>query len=595
MAIHKYDYGVIGNCSYIAYIDSKAAVRWLCLPRFDSSFIFGSLLDREWGGEFSIEPAENHESEQKYLPNTNILSTVFKGADGSFRVTDFAPRFIHYQRYFKPLMLVRKLEPISGQPVIQIKCEPRGDYGSIKPQIVLGSNHIRYLNLDQQVRLTTNIPLNYIVQKKEFILTGIKYLVLTHGEPLEAPLSQTVEEFLTRTRLYWENWVKTTSIPNIFQEQVIRSALVLKLHQYEDTGGIIASGTTSLPESGNSTRTWDYRYCWIRDAYYTLNAFNSIGHFEELESYFQFIYNIVSNEQSGIQPLYGLSGEKELEEKELPLSGYLGSKPVRIGNQAYKQVQNDVYGQLLISILPLFIDRRLYITRENQEMTLVHRLIDLILKKMDDPDAGLWEFREKKGRHLYTYLFHWAGGKAALRIADFHRDDALKKKAETVVKQADKRIKSCYNAKKKAYAQSIGSEVLDASALQLTNMHYLAPQSPETLLHLNALEKELIGRNGLFHRYVNDDDLGHPQTSFLICSFWYIEALARLNQTEKALGILEQVLQCSNHLGLLSEDADFQLGQWGNFPQTYSHVGLMNAVYRIASIQNRLIFEGTAG
>jgi glucoamylase len=352
---HKYNMGLIGNCSYMAYIDDKANVRWMCMPRFDSSFIFGSLLDDNKGGEFSIKPAKGHfSSKQSYLDNTNILITEFKASDGRFRIIDYAPRFYQYDRYFKPLMLFRKIELLEGRPFIKIICNPVYEYGRLIPEIMIGSNHIRYLNFGSVVRLTTDIPLNFIINESPFVLSDNKYLVFTYGEPLEAPLQETAERFLEKTRNYWIDWVKSTSIPMIYQKEMIRSALVLKLHQYEDTGGIIASGTTSLPEENHSTRNWDYRYCWMRDSYYTLMAFNSIGHFEELERYFNFIENIIlNNVENRIQPLYSITAEKNINENTLDLDGYLGNKPVRIGNEAYTHIQNDVYGQLLVSLLPI--------------------------------------------------------------------------------------------------------------------------------------------------------------------------------------------------------------------------------------------------
>jgi GH15 family glucan-1,4-alpha-glucosidase len=583
--------GVIGNCSYMAYIDTHASIQWLCMPRFDSSFIFGALLDKEKGGEFSISPESALIStKQYYLKNTNILCTEIHSQNGSYKVTDFAPRFYHFERHFKPLMLIRKIEPVSGEPVVKVVCTPKGAWGAINPDIVMASNHIRFLNLDSQVRLTTNFPLNYIGEKKYFALNEVMYLVLTYGEPLEAPLVSTAEEFLQATKQYWTQWVKTASIPSLYQEEVIRSALVLKLHQYEDTGGIIASGSTSLPEKDGAGRNWDYRYCWIRDSYYTLNAFNNIGHFEELEKYFHFIQNIVLNEPKSIQPVYGISGEKILTEKKLMLSGYLRNQPVRIGNEAFLQQQNDVYGQLLTCLLPLYTDRRLDVAHNRQQGKLIGWLLDRIAESMDVPDAGLWEYRNRLQMHCYTFLFNWAGCKAAFKIATDMGDEILAKKATLLCQASQERIERCYSKSRNAYTQAIGVDNLDASTLQLITMRYLDPASEKAANHLAALEKSLLTSDGLFNRYAHPDDIGIPETSFTVCSFWYIEALACIGNIEKARKTLEQVLRCANHLGLFSEDTDCSFGQWGNFPQTYSHVGLMNAVYRISAKLDMPVF-----
>ncbi|HEY0066929.1 MAG TPA: glycoside hydrolase family 15 protein [Flavisolibacter sp.] len=583
MAIHKYDMGVIGNCSYLAYIDKKADVKWMCMPRFDSSFLFGSLIDEQKGGHFYIQPAtEEYESFQFYVPNTNVLCTEFHNSEGRFRVYDVAPRMTVHDRQFKPLMLMRKIELLSGDPSIRICCEPRGDYGRIVPETVTGSNHIRFLGLDKQVRMTTDISLNYILQSQPFVLDQNRYIVLTYGEPLEAPLRETVEEFLQQTIRYWQNWVKGCYIPNIYQEQIIRSALILKMHQYEDTGGIIASGTTSLPEFHDSTRNWDYRFCWFRDAYYTLRAFNQIGHFEELEKYFDFIQNVIRNSTDTLQPLYSITGEKDLHEIELDLAGYKNNRPVRIGNKAYIQVQNDVYGQVLVSLMPLYIDKRLTFAKKNSYNKIVPWLLDRIEKTMHAEDAGLWEFRNSKFIFAYTMMFHWAGAKAAFKIAREFRDEAVMKKAAALAHEASLNLEKCWDAQRGCYTQAIGTPNLDASTLKLITMNYLPHNDPRAKTHIEQLEKELLAEHGLFYRYKHYDDFGMPETTFLVCAFWYVDALACVGRVEDAIKNLDQILTFSNSLGIFSEDVALDGSQWGNFPQTYSHVGLINSAFRIA-------------
>jgi Glucoamylase and related glycosyl hydrolases len=560
------------------------------MPRFDSSFIFGSLLDGEKGGEFSIRPKNTaYTSRQYYLKNTNILATEFELDEGRFRVIDFAPRIYQYNRHFKPLMLFRKIELLEGNPFIVVKCKPVGAYGELTPEVVSGSNHIRYLNLESQVRLTTDIPLNYIIQEKPFILNQTRYMVFSYGVPLEAPLEETTETFLNKTHQYWTYYVKSTSIPSIYQEEVIRSALVLKLHQYEDTGAVIAAGTTSLPEFDGSQRTWDYRYCWMRDTYYTLNAFNNIGHFEELEKYFQYIQNIILNEKHGIKPMYTILGDPVPKEQYLNLKGYLGNQPVRVGNNATVQVQNDVYGQVLVSLLPLFIDKRLNYTDVKSALYLTKWLLSRIEEFMDVPDAGLWEFGTTQQFHCYTYLFHWAGCMAAQKIGHSFADAKVTSVATTLALKAREYLERCYHPAKKAYAQAVGSEYLDGSSLQLITMKYLDPTSEAAINHLKAHEQELFGKDGLFLRY-SKDDLGEAVNSFIICGFWFAEALAATGQITRAKEIIDRLLHTSNHLGLFSEDADARGGQWGNFPQTYSHVGLINAVYKLAIKQDKPLF-----
>lgn len=583
MANHKYEMGVIGNCSFIGYIDLHADVKWLCMPRFDSSFLFGSLLDEEKGGHFFIKPSTpGYTSKQYYIPNTNVLCTEFDADDGRFRVYDFAPRMTEHDRSFKPVMMMRKIELLQGDPSIVVACDPRGDYGNLKPEFVIGSNHIGFNGIGKHARITTDISLNYIIEQRPFVLGQDRYIVLSYGEPFEMPLKETVEEYLGSTIVYWQNWIKGSYIPNIYQEEVIRSALVLKLHQYEDTGGIIASGTTSLPEYHDSTRNWDYRFCWFRDAYYTLKAFNHLGHFDELEKYFDYIQNIIRNSSDSLQPLYSITGKKDLTEKELDLAGYKNNKPVRIGNAAFEQVQNDVYGQVLVSLLPLYVDKRLTFPRKNSYNKIIPWLLEKISMNMHAEDNGLWEFRNNTFLFSYTMLFHWAGANAAYKMAKEFDDEELMKKALELRDEAASNLEKCWDPLREVYTQAIDSPNLDASTLMMITMNFLDHDDPKAKKHIEALENELKAEHGLFYRYKHYDDFGVPESTFLVCAFWYIDALACVGRTDDAIKYLDELLKFSNHLGLFSEDVSVDGSQWGNFPQTYSHVGLINAVYRIA-------------
>ena len=585
MSRHTYDYGVIGNCAYTAHIHTSTNISWMCWPRFDSSFVFGGMLDQKKGGEFSIKPlGEKMITTQYYIENTNIICTEIEGESGVYRVTDFAPRFYQEDRYYKPLMLMRKVERIRGNPKLVVKCKPMGDYGNVTPQSSMGSNHIRFLGLEAHVRLTTNIPLNYVLEEESFVLNETKYLVMTWGPPLEASLEETVETFLIKTTKYWRSWIKTASIVNFYQRQAIRSALILKIHQYEDTGAIIAATTTSLPESPGSTRNWDYRYCWMRDTFYTLNAFNNIGHFEESEKYFHYILNTTIEEEDRYQPLYGITGKKELIEQELPLEGYEGNVPVRLGNQAYTHIQNDVYGQVLISLLPLYHDKRIIFTDRFDTSDLIFRTLKMIEKTFNEKDAGLWEFRNLAQQHCYTYLFHWAGSSAAVKIAKALNDTKIGELAMQLKLKSAEMIEKCYVPGKKGYAQAVGVDRMDASTLQLIMMNYFPKDSQKAKEHLKALEQELHASKGLFYRYKHQDDFGEPETTFLICAFWYVEALACVGRLDEAIEYFENLISYSNHVGLLSEDVKESDGSmWGNFPQAYSHVGLLNAATRIAN------------
>ena len=409
---------------------------------------------------------------------------------------------------------------------------------------------------------------------------------MTWGVPLEGPVEFTAEDFLKKTTDYWRRWVKSTSIGSFYQNRIIRSALVLKIHQYEDTGAIIAAGTTSLPEAPGSGRNWDYRYCWMRDSYYTLTAFNNIGHFEELERYFHYIENATVSEEDRFQPLYTITGEKDITEHIYPLKGYLeNNQPVRIGNQAYEHIQNDVYGQVIVSLLPLYVDSRFNDTEKIKSNRLINHALHMIDKTMNETDAGLWEFRNLSQQHCYTFLFHWAGACAALKIAKKFKDYEMEALAERLKNKAIEKIEECYidDPNGGYYAQAIGTDRMDASCLQLITMGYLDAHSEKAKSHLKRLEEELGTEEGLFYRYKHQDDFGEVHSTFLICAYWYVEALATVGRVDDAIKYFNNISKYINHVGLLSEDVNSSTGsQWGNFPQTYSHVGQVNAAYRIS-------------
>jgi len=590
-----YDSGIIGNCAYIAHIEKNSNINWLCWPSFEDSFVFGGLLDDEKGGEFSILPqGEIQQSSQYYVENSNILCTKIDSEDGSYLITDFAPRFEQYERYYKPLMLIRKVEPLSGHPKIRVTCTPTYNYGKQRLAKNRGSNHIQFEGTQVKMRLVTNMPISHFFDTFSYLLSEPIYLILTYGSSFEAPIAHTAEDFLVRTKAYWNRWVKNASIPSFYQREVIRSALVLKLHQYEDTGAIIAASTTSLPEYPGSGRNWDYRFCWVRDSYYVLTALSHIGHFEEMEKYASYIANITQSDSGRLQPLYGIMGQAKLTEKTLDyLKGYQGNQPIRVGNQAYEHIQNDVYGQAMIALLPLFTDYRFRYQNIASAKEWTTFILNKITLTIDEKDAGIWEFRNFENRHCYSNLFQWAGATAALKIAKQYGLKEIEDQALRIREQAAAHIESCYDIENEVYTNATESQNLDASTLQLIMMKYLDPNSIKAQKHLAALEKELKGEQGLFYRYLHRDDFGKPKSTFLVCAFWYVEALACVGRLEEAQEVFKQLLSFGNHLMLFSEDIDDHDGsQWGNFPQAYSHVGLVNAAYRIAmKLDNPTFFD----
>ncbi len=578
---HTYNLGIIGNCNYLAYINMQANVSWLCWPRFDSSFVLGSLLDGNLGGEFSITPVDlqNFSITQEYIPNTNILETTFESEKNSYKVVDFAPRFMEENKVFTPLCLVRKVVPIKGTPQLIIKCSPRYDYGQQNLSPIKKDESLSFEGLSHQLQLKSNASLHDIEHRIPITLSQALYFELTFDEKLKGSLTSRCEHYLQETTSYWQNWIRKSTLPSIYQEEVTRSLLTLKLHQYEPTGAIIAAGTTSLPECPNTERNWDYRYCWPRDTYYTLSALNTCAHFSELEKYAYFVQEAIRKDSKRLQPVFKITGPSAIPESTLKLAGYLGNRPVRIGNLAYLQEQFDAYGQIILSLLPVVLDQKV-------ETDIIYDLLGRIEKSMDQPDSGLWEFRNIFYHHTHTYLFHWAGCQAAMKIADNQQDPKLKTYAAELQRKAISYIEQCYDPVRKVYKAATKGDHLDASCLLLVNFGYLDPSSKKAKAHVEGIYRELKSENGLLYRYQHQDDFGSTESSFLVCTFWYIEALAATGQIQKAKRMFAKVLKAANHLGLLSEDAEGkELSQWGNFPQTYCHVGVINCAFKILQTQ----------
>ena len=591
------DLAIIGNCQYLALSDADGSINWLCWPRFDSEFLFCSLLDSQKGGRFSIAPPEGGKGSQQYLVNTNVLRTYFESSKGFFEVIDFAPRFFANNSYYKPTMLIRIVRPIRGEPQIRVQCNPVYDYGKQICRSFVRNGYLDYEGAGDRLRLYTNAPLSYIHGRAPFVIDKTHYFVLSYGEGLDADVSYFCEDMLQKTISYWHTWVKHCFLPRDYQAEVIRSALVLKLHQYEDTGAIIASATTSIPEADQSGRNWDYRYCWLRDAWFSLAALQKLNQFEEMESFVNYLRNIVDgmNEHGGrLQPVFGVSGESKLTERTLDhLEGFRGNQPIRIGNQAFEHVQNDVYGEMILAIRPLFLDQRFLGNQAPPPRTLLLKLLEKIELYHSAKDAGLWEFRGNSQVHTFSLLMHWAGASAALEIANKKHYLDILPSAKKLVSETKKLIhEKCWNDSIGAFTQAVGSEHLDASLLMMINLGFLSLDEPKAHQHINSTVEVLSTKNQLLHRYIAPDDFGKTENAFIICSFWLAEAFGHLGMQDKGREILEKLIACANPTGLYSEDLDpNDLSLWGNFPQTYSHVGLINAAF-VLSKQNTPTIAG---
>ncbi|BDU15575.1 glycoside hydrolase family 15 protein [Lysobacter auxotrophicus] len=578
--------GLIGNCSIAALVDQHARIVWGCVPAFDGDPAFCSLLSpREHeGGDWAIELEGFVSAEQSYISNTAMLRTVLRDASGgAVEIVDFAPRWHQNDRFYRPVMLMRRLRPLSGTPRIRVHLRPLADYGAVKPETTWGSNHIRYLIPDFTLRMTSDVPVRLVRDGLPFVLDRDAHFVLGPDETLTQSVSGFVRMAEEQTLNYWRNWVRNLSIPLEWQEAVIRSAITLKLCQYDETGAIVAAMTTSIPEAANTVRNWDYRYCWLRDSAFVVRALNRLGATRTMEEYLRYLANIASDDGE-LQPLYGIGYERQLAESEVEsLAGYRGMGPVRRGNLAWLQKQHDVYGSVVLASTQLFFDTRLARVGDASVFARLEPVGELAYALHDRPDAGLWEFRGREEVHTYSSVMCWAACDRLARIAVHLK---LAPQVQLWRQRADEMhariVAHAYNEELGHFVESLDGNRLDASLLLLADLGFVKPDDPRFVRTVEAIGKGLKRGDALF-RYVMPDDFGAPETSFTICTFWYIDALASIGRQEEARSLFERILARRNHLGLLSEDLEFDGGEaWGNFPQTYSHVGLINAAMRLS-------------
>ena len=573
----------IGNCQVSALVDRSGSFVWACAPRVDGDPLFCSLLEPEGGearGEWRIELEGQVSAEQRYLRNTPILVTRLIDAEGGVaELFDFCPRYEHSGRMYRPTAFARIVRPVVGTPRVRVKLTPTVNFGERRAEATSGSNHIRYLLKPQPLRLTTDAPVSNILDGRSFRLEKSLHFFLGPDEPFVGNVGHTLAAMLHRTADDWRDWVRGLAIPLEWQKVVIRAAISLKLCQHEETGAIVAALTTSIPEAPSSGRNWDYRYCWIRDAYYTVQALNRLGALDVLENYLSYLRNIVDEAKGGhIQPLYAVSGEAKLEEWEAgDLSGYRGMGPVRVGNAAYTQVQHDAYGQIILSNAQAFFDERLFRTATADDFAALEKVGERAWEVHDQPDAGLWELRTRTSVHTYSAVMCWAACDRLSNIAETlglaDRAAFWCERADTVRRSIESRA---WMDDKKRFSAAFDTDLIDASLLQLVDMRFLSPDDPRFTATFDAIEKELR-RGDYMLRYGSEDDFGLPETAFNFCTFWFIEALQLVGRSEEARDLYEAMLTRLTPAGLLSEDMDFETGElWGNYPQTYSLVGLIN-------------------
>jgi GH15 family glucan-1,4-alpha-glucosidase len=584
--------GVVGNCAVSALVDAQGCIVWSCWPRVDGDPVFHALLGQRSGqqagdGSFAIELQGLARSEQHYEPNTAVLKTRLWDAQGQgLEICDFAPRFMQRGRMFHPVQLVRRLRVLQGAPRIRVVLRPRFGWGGQAPRLTQGSHHVRYVGPDQVLRLSTTAPISYVLQEQPFVLSETTSLVLGPDESPSTGIEEMAAAWEQETIAYWREWTRRLALPLEWQEAVIRAAITLKLCVHEDTGAIVAALTTSIPEAPGSQRNWDYRYCWLRDAFFVVRALNSLSEVGTMEGYLRWLTNAVAASGGGhVQPLYGVGLERELVETTVPeLPGYRGHAPVRRGNQAYEHFQHDVYGNIVLGAAQAFHDQRLLRPAGRAEFQLLEAAGEQALRVHNQPDAGMWELRTRASVHTSSLLMCWA---ACDRLAKIAQRLALPARAGYWAGHATQMrellLTRAWSEKRQAYAESLGGEMLDASVLLMAEVGIVDARDPRFIQTVDALEAALAD-GPYMRRYEAPDDFGRPETAFNICSFWRLDALARIGRREEARAIFEAMLAARNPLGLLSEDTHPHTGEmWGNFPQTYSMVGLINGAVRLSA------------
>jgi len=584
------DLALIGNGTIGVLLDPSADMVWGCFPRFDGDPAFCSLLrdrgGREDFGFFAIELLDCTRREQEYLVNTPVVVTrLFDAAGGCVEITDFAPRFVQFQRVFCPMLVVRKVQRISGTPRVRIRLRPARDYGAARPAVSAGSNHLRFLGGEPGLRLTTDASITALIEELPFFLDGSVTMLLGPDEPVGGSIAEIGDRFLTETVGYWREWVRNLAIPYEWQDAVIRAAITLQLNVFEDTGAIIAAMTTSIPEAPDSGRNWDYRHCWLRDGYFVVNALNRLGATRTMERYLGYVVNVVAGALDGrLQPVYSLSARSVTEEHVVPaLPGYRGMGPVRVGNQANLQIQHDVYGSAILAATHVFFDQRLV---HGGDEALFRRLEPLGLQAaalFDQPDAGIWELRGTIRVHTYSSVMCWA---ACDRLARIAARLGLQERADYWTAEAARIHALIYsrawNPELNSFVATMHGSELDASLLCLNDLGFLKADDPRFIGTVRAVQRHL-GRGDWIFRYTEADDFGAPENAFLVCTLWFVNALAAIGEREEARGLFEKVLARRNRHGLLSEDIDPVSGElWGNFAQTYSMVGLIVAAMRLS-------------
>ena len=592
------DYGLIGDMQSCALVSKQGSIDWACFPRFDSPSIFGRILDRQKGGYFQLAPKDVRQVTRRYLPNTNVLETTFESAQGTAVLTDFMPVIHETHRTGMPQVsqhrqIVRELRCESGSIEFEMACEPRFDYGSIIPHVGLMNSHLALAHGGRDA-ISVQCSAEMSQTDDGFVASG----ALNQGESVSASARYEpgqphhleevgdleVHALLDQTVAYWTNWSWGCTYQGEYRDDVIRSALTLKALTYAPTGALLAAATTSLPEVIGGVRNWDYRFTWIRDATFALYALSTLGFYQEGHDFKRWLEWSTLGRARDLQIMYGITGERRLTEIELnDLEGYRKSRPVRIGNGAHGQMQLDIYGEILDSA---HLYRKFGGRMDEEYWTYLQRVVDFVLDHWREPDNGIWESRGGAQHWVYSKVMCWVALDRAIKAAEdleLPGDLPLWREAREEIR--DEIFERGYNEERGAFVQAYDSTALDASVLLLPLVGFIPATDPRMRSTIEAVERELTTPEGLVYRYKDTDDgFGGEEGAFVICSFWLCDNLIFLGRKDEARVLFEKLRTYSNDLDLYSEELDVgTLGMLGNFPQAFTHLGLIGTAVQLES------------
>lgn len=593
----KFNYGVIGNCCTAALVSDKGNIEWLCFPNFDSASVFASLLDREKGGSFGFEVSDEYRISQAYIPHTNILSTHFTSEENEFAVVDFMPCY-HLnstEETYRPAEVYRYIRWIKGRPRFRVNYNPAPDYACGKTIFNVTSRYVQTYstsnNKDRQY-LYSSLALPDVLARKEFVLEKDEFFLLSYNEKVIIVDVEREKLEYCRTLVYWLNWTDRTRKFTLYNDIIERSLLILKLMSFSN-GAVLAALTTSLPEVLGGVRNWDYRFCWLRDASMSIETLFRIGHVGAARRFMRFVQTTFVSQHNNYQIMYGIRGERKLTEVILAhLSGYKNSKPVRIGNDAYHQRQNDSFGYLMDLIYQYYRLMPGTLDEVEDMWEMVKSILLTVTNDWRKPDKGIWEIRGEGQHFVSSKVMCWVALDRGARIADLLNKTSYRQRwSEEAARIKEDVMKNGWKEEIQSFSQAYGNLNLDASLLLMEPYGFLDADDVRYHKTVKAIRKSLLYK-GLMYRYNTPDDFGTPSSAFTICTFWLIRALFVIGEKDEARTLFDELLHYSNHLGLFSEDLNFETKeQLGNLPQAYSHLALVNTALLFTEEDKRLIFK----